>query len=203
MPVVDRQTTTPFLIRIFSSHGKFHRIDEFNTNTQPSAELNLYSWKDATLGELTTLLAKELIGETDRRISSFKFSFRLVYGDNTRGKYLIRDIGTVQPSQDSRDAQKSLGDARFVIGDWVDIAILQPGDRLYDQRNDDRDSRGASGGNRGLQRGGRGGFGTNTRGGYASRGQYSNGSSYRPYEREDRHRRSPDGRWSNDGYRRR
>lgn len=206
MPGIDRQATTPFLIRIFSSHGGFHRADEFDVHSQPRNEINLYSWKDATLGELTTLLTKELVGDSDSPVSSFKFGYRLIYGDNARGRFLTRDIGTVQVSHESRDSQKSLQESRFVVGDWIDIAVLQPGDRLYDQqRSENRDNYQRSNtfrGNSRHQGPGYGGTGYSGRGGY-SRGGYqgSNGSSYRPYDRPQRGgRRSPQGRWSNDGY---
>lgn len=148
MPV-DRSTTTPFLIRIFANHGSFHNLNEFEYDLQPKNELNLYSWKDATLGELTTLLAKELIGDGDgdrqqqhNSKSSYKFSYRLVFGDTQRNRYLTRDIGVVQLLDDntkpSSDSLKTLESARFVTGDWIDIAVLQPGDRAYDAARDTR-----------------------------------------------------------------
>lgn len=194
---VDRTTTTPFLIRIFSNHGGFHRLDEFDHDIQPRDEINLYSWKDATLGELTTLLAKELVGDSKRGLSSFRFSYRLIFGDANRGRYLTKDLGTVSLHDKSADSGKTLDDARFIIGDWIAIAVLQPGDRLYDSRYTDRDNR--------PSRDGRGGH----RGGYNGVSSYRDRQhmdNYRPYDRNDRDRRRPprpmeSRRWGNDSYR--
>lgn len=72
--------------------------------------------KDATLGELTTLLSRELA--KDRPDVQLKYSYRLIYGDNNRDRYLVRDLGTVSPTHKSPEWDKSLGESRFVIGDW-------------------------------------------------------------------------------------
>lgn len=192
---IDRTTTTPFLLRVFSSHGNFHRLDEFDSDRQPRDELNIYSWKDATLGELTSLLAKELVGDSQRDLISYKFSYRLVFGDANHGRYQIRDLGTIQLHDKSSEAQKSLDDIRFVIGDWIDIAILKPGDRLYDARSSNRS-------NYCIQAGrGGGGVGQGSRSSYRDR---HTTDTYRPYDRRERNSiRSPvdNRRWAHDSYR--
>lgn len=198
MPI-DRTTTTPFLIRAFPCHGSFHSLNEFDHDLQPRDEINLYSWKDATLGELTTLLAKELVGPSDRAVSSFRFNFRLVFGDNNRGRYQTRDIGSVQVGKKTRDSEKTLDDVRFIIGDWIDIAVLQPGDRLYDHtRNEERDYKHPYRGNNGNYRGQRD-------------RSYRGSDSFRSNDRYDRNDRARGGfrgaapvdgrRWDNDNYR--
>lgn len=196
---VDRTTTTPFLIRIFSDHRNFHRLEDFDTDRQPRDELNLYSWKDATLGELTTLLAKELVGDSQRTLATFKFSYRLIFGDTNRRRYQFRDLGTVQLNDKSTDGKKSLDDVRFVIGDWIDIAVLQPGDKLYDTRLPSRDSRPVAQGGRAPARGE---YGANSN--YRDR---QHKDTYRPYDRNDRRDKRPgqppsdNRRWGNDSYR--
>lgn len=194
MPV-DRTTTTPFLIRIFPAHGNFHRLNEFDFDLQPKDEINLYSWKDATLGELTTLLAREVVREDAKRpVTSYKFSYRLIYGDPNRARYQTRDIGVVQVGGRSGDSNKTLEEARFVIGDWIDVAVLRPGDRLYDGRIKERDYREP----RSAARGGyRGGYG-------ASRAQdersYRPRDNGRPYDQDRNHDRNgaSSRRWESD-----
>ncbi|CAI8057036.1 Histone deacetylase complex subunit SAP18 [Geodia barretti] len=42
--VVDREKTCPMLLRVFCSMGRHHRLDEFNRNSVPSNELQIYTW---------------------------------------------------------------------------------------------------------------------------------------------------------------
>lgn len=69
----------PFLLRVFvSSSGQHHKVSEYHKGNTPSNELQIYTWKDATLHELTQLV-KEVNPETRRK--GTKFSFALVYPD--------------------------------------------------------------------------------------------------------------------------
>ncbi|CAI8057035.1 Histone deacetylase complex subunit SAP18 [Geodia barretti] len=54
--VVDREKTCPMLLRVFCSMGRHHRLDEFNRNSVPSNELQIYTWLDCTLREMMTLI---------------------------------------------------------------------------------------------------------------------------------------------------
>ncbi|EMR11051.1 hypothetical protein PNEG_00650 [Pneumocystis murina B123] len=116
---IDRQKTTPFLLRIFCKIGGFHSIEEFQPESQPVAdEVQIYTWKDASLYELAQLLAKAIPNN-----NSTRFSFRLIYNDNYKEKYLTKDIGHVLLFSRGLEANKTLDDVRFVIGDWIDVAI--------------------------------------------------------------------------------
>lgn len=69
----------PFLLRVFvSSTGQHHKIAEYHKGNTPANELQIYTWKDATLHELTQLV-KEVNPEARRK--GTKFSFALVYPD--------------------------------------------------------------------------------------------------------------------------
>lgn len=111
------------------------RVDDFTPSRQPSEdEVRIYTWKDATLQELTTLLSSA-IPEKYQESQNTTLYFRLIYGDRVRGRYVHRDIGHVYLHPDTitnnlnstskfRDAAgKTLGNARFIIGDWIDVAI--------------------------------------------------------------------------------
>merc|ERR1719347_1854899 len=84
----------------------------------PSNELQIYTWLDATLKELTGLV-KEVNPEARRRGTYFDFS--LVYPDLRQSpRCQSRDIGTTVAGQRGPDDQKTLADCKFVIEEMVD-----------------------------------------------------------------------------------
>ncbi|KTW31769.1 uncharacterized protein T551_01030 [Pneumocystis jirovecii RU7] len=116
---IDRQKTTPFLLRLFYKVGSFHSIDEFQPGSQPVAdEVQIYTWKDASLHELAQLLSKAIPNNKHTR-----FSFRLIYSDNYKERYQTKDIGHVSLFSKNAEAYKTLDDIRFAIGDWIDVAV--------------------------------------------------------------------------------
>ncbi|KAI9660475.1 MAG: hypothetical protein M1821_009825 [Bathelium mastoideum] len=156
---IDRQTTTPFLLRLCYKNGAFHRPEDFPT--LPShpipAHLQIYTWQSCTLRELTSLLTSALPGSAlPSPLIGTRLAYRLIYPDTgqpTRpgpGRYLAKDLGSVivgvgGPGVESGegsangeyhrgrgsdklegDADRTLQDARFVIGDYVSVAILPP-----------------------------------------------------------------------------
>ncbi|CAN8096611.1 unnamed protein product [Discula destructiva] len=54
---VDRDVTTPFLLKLYYRTGAFHRPDEFSSPNDLPPHITLHTWPTATLGELTHLLA--------------------------------------------------------------------------------------------------------------------------------------------------
>ncbi|MCJ1248247.1 hypothetical protein MMC30_005464 [Trapelia coarctata] len=165
---VDRQTTTPFHLKLFYSTGGFHRLDAFpSTPTAPlPPHLQIYTWPTCTLRELSHLLTTALPSLLPSPQIGTRLVYRLVYPD-TRSyptqngssapppRYLTKDLGSIVVGDDSDggvggflpsseeekgyvaggimagrlegDPGRTLGDARFVIGDWVECAIFAPG----------------------------------------------------------------------------
>ena len=82
-------------------------------------EVTIYTWRDATLKELSDLI-KEVNVECRRRDS--RFSFQLVYYD-FRGAARFKSIGIVSNSRAGRDDVLTLESLRFVQGDFIDVAI--------------------------------------------------------------------------------
>merc|ERR1719342_1680576 len=100
----------------------------FYPGMTPSNEIQIYTWLDATLKELTGLV-KEVNPEARRRGTYFDFS--LVYPDLRQSpRCQSRDIGTTVAGQRGPDDQKTLADCKFVIGDFLDIAITPPTGRM-------------------------------------------------------------------------
>jgi len=138
----------------------------------------MYTWQDATLKELEGLV-KEVNPEYRRRGTYFDFSlvFPDLRGMNPRCQ--TRDIGTTVAAKQGQDDNKTLHDCKFVIGDYIDVAITTP-----TGRNDRMDY-----GRRGF--GDRGGFGERRNGFGGGGGGFRGGrgrSRSRSRDRNDRDR---------------
>ncbi|OAY84037.1 Histone deacetylase complex subunit SAP18, partial [Ananas comosus] len=97
---VDREKTCPLLLRVFTKIGGHHPNEDFAVRgKEPKDEVQIYTWKDATLRELT-----DLVMDSHRLSSSFyllfevapaarkrdaKLSFAFVYPDKN-GRFVVR-----------------------------------------------------------------------------------------------------------------
>lgn len=117
---VDRVKTCPLLLRVFCREGGHHRPEDFANNHVPPEELQIYTWMDATLKELS-MLVKETTASA--RWSGARLAFSSAYRDNG-GRVHMRPLGTVLNSEPTPDESKTLRSLRFRIGDFVDIAIF-------------------------------------------------------------------------------
>ncbi|CAI7671054.1 unnamed protein product [Penicillium pancosmium] len=182
---INRQTTTPFHLKLFYRANNYHHLSDYNTPAPsrrggpvsgpnairaPSpppaatllpAHLEIYTWQSCTLRELSQLLTSALPSLLPDPPVGTRLCYRLVFpdargaammGPDARGKYTSRDLGTVivgprdSPYRGDEDADdraearpragpprftgsetdKTLQDARFLIGDYVECAILPP-----------------------------------------------------------------------------
>ena len=133
----------------------------------PTNELQIYTWMDASLKELTSLV-REVNPESRKKGTYFDFAIispsmdrRAQFSNNgSVNHYQSRDIGTTVSGTKGMDDNKTLSQARFVIGDYIDIAITPPNpgggrphrlDRMGGDHPRDRDHRGGDrgGGGRG------------------------------------------------------
>ncbi|CAN4097417.1 unnamed protein product [Withania somnifera] len=121
---VDREKTCPLLLRVFTKVGGHHSDNEFAVRgKEPKDEVQIYTWMDATLRELTDLV-KEVAPEARRRDATLSFAF--VYPDK-RGRFVVREVGRTfsYPNMRRPDSgSKSLSELKFQIGDYLDVAIL-------------------------------------------------------------------------------
>ncbi|OMO89676.1 Sin3 associated polypeptide p18 [Corchorus capsularis] len=121
---VDREKTCPLLLRVFKKIGSHHSEEDFAVRgKEPKDEVQIYTWKDATLRELTDLV-KEVAPEARRKNARLSFAF--VY-PGKRGRFLLRQVGVTNSYGNGRrvlDDNKALTDLRFQIGDYLDVAIL-------------------------------------------------------------------------------
>ncbi|KAG0322149.1 mtDNA inheritance, partitioning of the mitochondrial organelle [Linnemannia gamsii] len=98
--IVDREKLCPFLLKMFYKQGEHHRVDQYKPTSLPpkSSELQLYTWKNATMGEIAALVQQaipDLIDTVCAPETGGELHFRHIYLDMTRGLYVGRDIGTV------------------------------------------------------------------------------------------------------------
>ncbi|XP_071819537.1 histone deacetylase complex subunit SAP18-like [Apostichopus japonicus] len=120
---VDREKVCPLLLRVFCNNNRHHRPEEFNRGTTPPNELQIYTWLDASLKELSSLV-KEVNPEARRRGTYFDFAS--VYPSPRAPGYRLKEIGMTCSGRKGPDDNVSLASKKFQIGDYLDIAITLP-----------------------------------------------------------------------------
>ncbi|BAT97833.1 hypothetical protein VIGAN_09139900 [Vigna angularis var. angularis] len=150
---VDREKTCPLLLRVFTKTGGHHSMEDFAVRgKEPKDEVQIYTWKDATLRELTDLViaisiliqalslfslqffplsasltlcfpqVKEVAPPARRR--NAKLSFAFVFPDKN-GRFKVQEVGkTLSYGNGRLDDGKALAELGFEIGDYLDVAIL-------------------------------------------------------------------------------
>lgn len=118
---VDRVKTCPTLIRCFHREGGHVPLEEFgswNERKEPTDELQIYTWPDATMRELHELVQEVL--PVARKMGCV-LGFSLVYADR-RGEYVMRSIGRVG-NRKHPDDNKTLQQSKYQPGDFLSISI--------------------------------------------------------------------------------
>jgi len=134
---VDRNKTCPLLLRVFTSSNQSYRPEDFR-DALPLDEIQVYTWKDATLRELTDLVktAKPVARKANARLN-----FSLVYPDKS-GKNVMRSVGTVFSSRRGMDDDKTLDNVRFETGDYLSVTLtVGGGPRAFERGRVDRGDR--------------------------------------------------------------
>lgn len=111
-------------------------MSEYTNRRTPSktSELQIYTWLDATLSELMSLI-REM---PEYRAKGTQFSFSVVFPEPSAPTYRMRPIGTTIGGKRGPDDELTLSQCRYQIGDFIDVAILPPGvdsNRLSNQLN--------------------------------------------------------------------
>ena len=136
---IDRKKTCPFMIKMYCRINGHHRLEEFSPPRFPiEDEMIVYTWKDATLKELS-LLVREVLGDSELPGGSsgtdatLKFSFNLLYPDVRRSgsHFLSKPLGWAFEGGDVEarahqlidSSSKSLESFKFVSGDFIDVAV--------------------------------------------------------------------------------
>ncbi|KAI0180827.1 Sin3 associated polypeptide p18-domain-containing protein [Hypoxylon sp. FL1284] len=149
---MDRHVTPPFMLRLFYRNGAFHRPDEFTASHLPP-HITIHTWPDCNLAELSRSIAAAKSALLPSPAIGTRLAFRLIFPDTRSGgggssgqgaaaRYMIKELGSVvvgdggrgldpadaeaRSTLDETDRDKTLDDARFVVGDYVSCAILPP-----------------------------------------------------------------------------
>jgi len=137
---INREKTCPFLLKVFYKENDYNSLEDFNKAIFPSnRELHIYTWMDASLRELTTLI-KDAVESTRRKDAVLNFS--TIFPDS-KGILQRKEIGYVYSSRKGQDDNKTLNQLKVAIGDYLDINVTFRGkDRDRDRERDrerDRD----------------------------------------------------------------
>ncbi|GAA5913577.1 hypothetical protein JCM5296_001429 [Sporobolomyces johnsonii] len=149
-PKVDREKTCPFLLRVFVNDAVHHPDSAFSTTSLPTHhEHQVYVWRDSTLREILILLRDA--SPTLRASPLTRYSLRLVFWDAQHDRFTSQDLASISArellsssstatggggaSTKDRSARgayanprldQTLAEARFVIGDYLDVALILP-----------------------------------------------------------------------------
>lgn len=116
---------TPFLLRLFLNEGRHSGLTDYTNTRMPpkDRELQIYTWLDANLGELTSLI-REL---EKYQTKGTQFSYNVVFPDNHGQNYRMRSLGMTTAGKKGADDELTLAKSKYQIGDYLDVAILSPG----------------------------------------------------------------------------
>ncbi|XP_036078275.1 histone deacetylase complex subunit SAP18-like [Rousettus aegyptiacus] len=121
---IHREKTCPLLLRVFTANnGCHHCMDEFSHGNVSSSKLQIYTWMDATLKELMSLV-KEVYPEARKKGTHFNFA--IVFTDIKRPGYRVKEIGNITPGKKGTNNAMTLQSQKFQIGDYLDIDITPP-----------------------------------------------------------------------------
>jgi histone deacetylase complex subunit SAP18 len=123
---VDREKTCPLLLRVFLKVDARHTARDFefeSTDEAQEGEVQIHTWKDASLAELVQLLmgVHDLAAQRSTRIL-----FSLAY-PGKEGKIVIRPIGQCFGGFRKSDHDtRTLQECGFATGDFMGVALLTP-----------------------------------------------------------------------------
>ncbi|CAN0351845.1 unnamed protein product [Ectocarpus sp. 8 AP-2014] len=117
---IDRTKVCPLLLRCFWTQNRHRRGEDYsNINSLPRDELQIYTWPDATVREITTLI-QGVVPAARRRQGRLSYAF--VYPDS-QGKQVLRQVASVFSVTQGQDDNKTLRDLKFQTGDYMEVAI--------------------------------------------------------------------------------
>lgn len=100
-------------------------MSEYTNRRNPpkNSELQIYTWLDATLKELMGLV-REI---PEYRAKGTQFSFSVVFPEPAAPNFRMRPIGVTIGGKRGPHDELTLAEARYQIGDFIDVAILPAG----------------------------------------------------------------------------
>ena len=111
------------LLRVFINFESHHPLSEYADGKFPSNQLQIYTWLNADLLELTSLI-KEMKPEAAKTRTAFKFA--VIYADRSSPRFYINHLGSTVVGYRGPDDFKMLKDTRFNHGDYLSVCIEMP-----------------------------------------------------------------------------
>lgn len=138
-PVIDREKTCPLLLRVFCNLSGRHNSKNDYLRGVPGNELQIYTWLDASLKELTRLITEVY---PDAKAKGSTFSFCVTWPNPHSRNYGMKEIGSTTIGSKGPDDNATLKSKQFVVGDFLDVAInVARGRENRDKNNRNSDSR--------------------------------------------------------------
>ncbi|XP_037696279.1 histone deacetylase complex subunit SAP18-like [Choloepus didactylus] len=120
---IDQEKTCPLLLQFFATSNSHHQVDEFSRGNEPSSELQICTWMDATLQELTSVV-REVYPEARRKGTHFNCA--VVFTDLKRPGCRVKETGGTTPGRKETDDSMTLQSQKFPLGGNLDTAITPP-----------------------------------------------------------------------------
>eukprot|EP00727_Mastigamoeba_balamuthi_P010324 m51a1_g5914 putative histone deacetylase complex subunit sap18-like (182) ;mRNA; f:34737-35669 len=123
---IDRTKTCPFLLRVFHKTGAHFTASDYHTHgKEPDSEIQIYTWRDATMREITDLI-KIVLPEARRKDARLEYSFVFPGPD---GHNVLREAGYALSVTHTEGDDRTLDQLGFAIGDFLDVAIVNERER--------------------------------------------------------------------------
>ncbi|CAM9434364.1 unnamed protein product, partial [Ectocarpus fasciculatus] len=113
----------PLLLRCFWKGGRGNTAVDYKESGHgavPQNEIQIYTWPDATLREITDLVKDVILQSVKQKHLSLTYA--LVYPDR-EGRFVLRTIGKLASFRGGPDDSKTLGGVNFQTGDYLDIMV--------------------------------------------------------------------------------
>ncbi|KAJ3020450.1 hypothetical protein HKX48_000789 [Thoreauomyces humboldtii] len=119
---VDRKETCPFLVKIYLNTDRTVSGAELERlGLSPKHDVDIHTWKDATLREIATLLGDTQPTAKDRGTA---ITFQMIIENNPSQKIKLVPLGMVYNDRRSADDARTLEMLRFMPGDSLMVTIL-------------------------------------------------------------------------------
>ncbi|XP_045142187.1 LOW QUALITY PROTEIN: histone deacetylase complex subunit SAP18-like [Echinops telfairi] len=123
-PIDQEKIWLLLLLPVFTPNNScHHRMDEFSRGNVLSSELQICTWMDATLKELTSL-GKDVYPEARKK--GTHFNFEIVFTDLKIPGCRVKEIGSTILGKKGTNDSMTLQSQKFQMGDYLDVAITPP-----------------------------------------------------------------------------
>lgn len=137
-PLIDREKTCPLLLRVFCNLTGRHNSKIDYHRGLPGNELQIYTWLDANLKELTRLITEVY---PDAKAKGSTFNFCVTWPSPRMSNFVMKEIGQTTIGTKGPDDNATLKSKQFVIGDYLDVAITIARSNQSSYSRDSRDSK--------------------------------------------------------------